>query len=348
MKIFIIGGTGFISGYTVEKLLDRNHHVTIMTRGESKEVSLDHPFLKWIAGDRTNIADLDRAIGAQTFDAVFDFVAYSPEHSRMAVESLRGKTGRFIHCSTVSVYMISWNVQCPITEDQDKRPLMDFWTRNPFGMEYGILKRQCEDVLWQAHDKKLFPVSMLRPTFVCGPGDPTRRDYFWIERILDGNPLLVPGSGDFAFQNVHVEDVAQAFVDILDRENSIGKAYNVASEEIFSLNDYLKALARLLNREVVLEHVEQKVFDRLAFGIHPDGDVFPFNTRRTAIFSLDAIKTDLDYQSTLFDSWMPKTIQWYLKLANEHSVGYERRQQELAFLKKWKNLKCRIEKESVG
>jgi nucleoside-diphosphate-sugar epimerase len=212
-------------------------------------------------------------------------------------------------------------------------------------MDYGIKKRQCEDILWRAHDEKLFPISMLRPTYVSGPHDPTKRDFFWIERILDGKPLLVPGCGDFAFQSVFVDDVTQAFVELLNFDTTIGHAYNVVGEEIFSLNDYLKSLSRLLHRTPQLVHIDQEVFDRLPFSHCPDGDVFPFNTRRTAIFSLDKIKRDLNYRSTLFHKWMSVTIDWYLNKYQGHSYGYERRTDEIKFIGRWKNIQSKLGKE---
>lgn len=334
MNILILGGSGFISSRVAEYLLASRQHVTIFTRGVSPSLVVPHQNLEILHGDRRNETSLRTTLGRRTFDAVYDMIAYEPEESEAAVRLFRGKVGRFIHCSTISVYMVSHELQCPITEDQDNAPLMEFWPRNPFGMDYGIKKRQCEAVLWKAHDEKLFPVTMLRPTFVSGPGDPAKRDYFWIERILDGKPLLVPGCGDFAFQQVYVEDVARAFAKVLLYPRSIGQAYNVASEEIFSLNEYLAALCRLLQREPRFVHVPQDVFDHHPLGHHPHGDVFPFNTRRTAVFSLDKIKNDLLYSSTPFKKWMPVTISWLAKNHQSHSTGYERREDELKFIER--------------
>lgn len=331
----MIGGSGFISAAIVRHLAKAGHHVTILTRGSSPVDSLPAR-IEMISADRRKEGALRDAVGSRTFDAVYDMVAYRSEESQAAARIFWGKVGRFIHCSTISVYMVSNEAQCPITEDQDKAPLMDFWPRNPFGMDYGINKRQCEEVLWQTHDEKQFPVSMLRPTFVSGPADPVKRDFFWIERILDGNPLLIPGSGDFAYQQVYVEDVARAFAALLENPSSIGEAYNVAAEGIFSLNDYLQALCQMLDRRSEFVHVDQKIFDRLSFSAHPDGDVFPFNTRRTAIFSLDKIKHDLSYRSTPFKEWMSVTIDWFTKQYQGHSTGYERRNEEIAFIEWWK------------
>ncbi|HEY5565330.1 MAG TPA: NAD-dependent epimerase/dehydratase family protein, partial [Rhodothermia bacterium] len=265
---------------------------------------------------------------------------------------------------------------CPITEDQDKLPLMPDDPRNPFGMDYGMLKRRCEDVLWRAHEEGRFQVSMLRPPFVCGPNDPTIRDLFWIERIRDGGPLLVPGCGDFAFQHVFVDDVARAFTALLDHPATVGHAYNVAADEIFTLNEYLRNLSRLLESAPLsprrrgsgsttvgssgstpssprrrgsttsvnpseaapeIIHIPQAVFDRQPFSSNPRGDVFPFNTRRTAVLSLEAIRRDLSYRSTPFDSWMPAAIEWYAGFAHGSSHGYALRPDEIAFAREWKS-----------
>lgn len=338
MNVLLIGGTGFISSRLVGLLLDKGHHVTIFTRGKTRSRLPESDRLEYRHGDRREAASLRKAASGRTYDAVYDMVAYAPSDTLAAIEAFRGRTGRFIHCSTISVYMISSQVRNPVTENQDTLPLMQYDPRNPFGMDYGIEKRRCEDLLWKAHDEKAFPVTVLRPTFVSGPHDPTLRDFFWIERILDGQPLLVPGSGDFAFQQVFVDDAAHAFASVLQHPDSAGQAYNVAAEEIMTLNEYLHALSRLLERTPECIHVDQQVFDVLPFSTSLSGDVFPFNTRRTAIFSLEKIKQDLKYRSASFERWMRDTIEWYTTRQNRHSIGYEHREAEVSFARYWQQL----------
>ena len=343
MNILVIGGTGFISNRLVQHLISAGYTVTALTRGVTRRPLPEG--VEVLTADRAVELSLTSVLRNRTFDAVFDMVAYNREESAAAVRVLKGKVGRFIHCSTISVYMVSDQVECPITEDQHRAPLMDFWPRNPFGMDYGIKKRECEDVLWEAHDERDFPVSMLRPTFVSGPGDPAQRDHFWIERFLDGQPLLVPGKGRFAFQQVFIEDVARAFVSLLDHPSSMGKAYNVASEEVYTLNQYLMMLADLLEKMPDIVHVDQEAFDNLPFSQHPQGDVFPFNVRHTATFSLRRIKADMGFRSTPFRAWMPQTISWFTTRQGHHSVGYERREEEITFAQRWRKLKPPVSPE---
>lgn len=335
MNILVIGGTGFISSRVVHMLLGKSHRVTVLHRGQTKSPNSDHPNLEIIIGNRTDPGVLKGIAAHRNFDAIYDFVAYEPQESRAAAETFFGKVGRFIHCSTVSVYMVSDAVRCPISEDQDDRPVMENPQESPFGMEYGLKKRQCETVLLRSHDDEGFPVSMLRPTFVCGPQDATKRDFFWIERILDGQPLLVPGSGDLAFQQVYADDVAQAFVSLLDKEASAGEAYNVASDEIYSLNEYLQLVGELLGIDPELVHVDQEIFDQWPYSTNPEGDVFPFNTKRTAVFSIEKIKRDLKFRPTSFNQWMPATIEYFTGKPRLHSTGYEQRHLEVKFLRRW-------------
>jgi len=338
LKVLIIGGTGFISSNIVKILLAMNHNVSTFTRGNSPNPFAEDKRVKIFKGDRNDKKHLEEIAG-NNYDVVIDMIAYEPINSLTSFEAFAGKIGRFIHCSTISVYMISNEVQCPVTEDQDKGKVMPFFARNPFGMDYGINKRMCEEFLWSVHKENHFPVTTVRPPYVCGPNDPAKRDYFWIERILDGKPLLVPGCGEYATQLMFVEDLAKTVVDIMENQNTIGNSYNVASEEIFSLNEYLERLAKLLNRKIEIVNVDQNVFDRLPFSISKSGDVFPFNTRRTAIFSLEKIKNTISYNSTPFVIWMNKTIKWFTENYTDHSYGYENREKEIRFIEKWKKQK---------
>ncbi len=329
MNILIIGGTGFLSGRLSEKLLSKRHRITLLTRGRSKYELKDKNNLSFIYGDRNDKRILSDLVSHKKYDVVYDMIAYNEFDSQIAIDVFKNKIGRFIHCSTISVYMLQKNVRIPVTEDQINLPLMKEFKRSPFGWDYGIDKIKCENVLWNNHEEKSFPVSMLRPTYISGPKDPARRDWFWIERILDGKPLLVPGDGNFKFQQVFIEDAAEAFCKIIETDKSIGEAYNVAGEETFTLNEYLKRLMKLLNKNVNVFHIDQQEFDKLEISYSIEGDVFTFNTRRDSVFSLQKIKDHLDYTTTPFDDYMKATINWFLNVYKLHSAGYSNRNEEI-------------------
>lgn len=329
MNILIIGGTGFLSSRIAEKLLSKGHNITLLVRGKTKTKFVGSKNLSLVYGDRNDKRILAELIFKHKFDIVYDMIAYTENDSQTAIDVFNNKIGRFIHCSTISVYMLASEVKIPVTEEQINLPLMEPFHRSPFGWDYGVNKIKCEDVLWRNHSDRSFPVSILRPTYISGPGDPAKRDYFWIERILDGNPLLVPGDGKFKFQEVFIEDAADAFCKVIETDKSIGEAYNVSGEEVFTLNEYLKKLMQLLDRNVEIFHLDQAKFDKLEISYSNEGDVFTFNTRRDAVFSLEKIKDHLNYKTTAFNDYMSTTINWFLKNYNGHSCGYSKREEEL-------------------
>lgn len=332
MKILIIGGTGFISSKIAEKLLSKRHKLTLLNRGKTKTELPENKNLSFVYSDRNDKRTLSELASKQKFDVVYDMIAYDENDSKIAVDVFKNKIGRFIHCSTISVYMLQRDVRIPVTEDQINLPLIKEFKRSPFGWDYGINKIKCENVLWKNHDEKSFPVSMLRPTYVSGPKDPARRDWFWIERILDGKPLLVPGNGNFKFQQVYIEDVSEAFCKVTEGDKSIGQAYNVAAGESFTLNEYLVRLMKILNKSVDVYHIDQHEFDKLEISYSSEGDVFTFNTRRDTVFSLQKIKEHLGYTTTPFDNYMKTTVDWFLNEHNRHSTGYSNRNEEIKII----------------
>jgi len=332
MNILIFGGTGFISSRIAQKLLSKGHKLTLLNRGKTKNELPNHPNLSFAFGDRNDTKILSGLAAKQKFDIVYDMIAYDEKDSKTAIDAFKNRIGRFIHCSTISVYMLAKEVKLPVTEDQINLPLMNEFKRSPFGWDYGINKIKCENVLWKNHDEKSFPVSMLRPTYVSGPKDPARRDWFWIERILDEHPLLVPGDGNFRFQQVYIEDTADAFCKVIETDKSIGEAYNIAGDEAFTLNDYLSRLMKLLNKSTEIYHLDQREFDNLEISYSPEGDVFTFNTRRDTVFSLQKIKEHIGYITTPFDDHMKTTIDWFLNEHKRHSAGYARRDEEIKII----------------
>jgi nucleoside-diphosphate-sugar epimerase len=333
MNILIIGGTGFISSRIADKLLQKGHKLTLLNRGNTVSNLPFNSNLSFVQGDRNDKRILNDLASKNRFDVVYDMIPYTEYDSKTAADCFKNKIGRFIHCSTISVYMLQEQLTIPITEEQINRALTKEFKRSPFGWDYGVNKIKCEEIIFENHHDTNFPVSVLRPTFVSGPKDPARRDWFWIERILDGNPLLVPGDGNTKFQQVYIEDTADAFCKVIETEKSIGEAYNVAGEEVFTLNEYLSRLMKLLNKTVELFHVDLKDFDKLEISYSREGDVFTFNTRRDAVFSLKKIKEDLGYKGTPFDQYMNATINWFVNNHKAGSAGYSRRDEEIKIIK---------------
>lgn len=337
MNILIIGGTGFISSEVVKNLLGNEYNVTLLTRGRTPIDQFPAEKVEILTGDRNDIVHVSNLMAGRYFDAILDFVAYNARDARSAVKCFNGVTDHYIHCSTISVYMVSSDPVCPITEDQDHFPLMEFWQENPFGMQYGIDKRRCENVFWNAFKQDNFPYTALRPTYVSGPGDPVGRDYFWARRLMDGGPLLLPEGGKYQFHQVYVRDVALAFVNTLGKPKTIGQKYNIASGEFYSLGEYLEILSNLLSVSPELIEISDEWLSKTQL---PDTltNGFPFHTCRDAVFSIAGAKKDLEYSPTPLMSWLPETVHWFSKKDPDQRKGTDWRKDEINFINKIKSV----------
>jgi nucleoside-diphosphate-sugar epimerase len=96
--------------------------------------------------------------------------------------------------------------------------------------------------------------TIIRPTMIYG----TARDRNMVRLIrwLSRWPVMpVGGGGTHLLQPVHVDDVARAMLLALDREVSIGRAYNVAGKAPLTFNQVIDVVAAQLGKRVFKLHL---------------------------------------------------------------------------------------------
>jgi 2'-hydroxyisoflavone reductase len=71
--------------------------------------------------------------------------------------------------------------------------------------------------------------SIIRPSYIAGPGDHTDRFTYWPFRVSKGGEMLVPGGPADPFQFIDVRDLA-AFVRLCV-EKRVGGAYNLCNAQ---------------------------------------------------------------------------------------------------------------------
>src|SRR5437879_6118168 len=146
MRVLFIGGTGIISTACSQLAIDRGIDLTLLTRG--------HRTAAIPRGAKTLVADMDdpataaRVAEAGGFDAVVDWIAYTPEHIERDLRVFHGRTRQFIFISSASAYQKP-STGYLITEST---PLA-----NPY-WDYSRNKIACEDRLMRAYREDGFPI----------------------------------------------------------------------------------------------------------------------------------------------------------------------------------------------
>ncbi len=207
-KVLILGGTGFIGPHFVDALLANNHKITLFNRGKLDPEA--KPRIEQLIGDRNG--DLESLEG-RDWDVVIDNSGYTPKQVRATAELLKGHVGQYIFISSVAVYA---DFRKPgITEDYPLAQLEDPTADNVTGETYGGLKVLAEKVVEEIYGRD---ATIIRPTYIAGPGDVTDRFTYWPWRVSKGGEMLAPGSPADPFQYIDVRDLAGFIRDCVEKK----------------------------------------------------------------------------------------------------------------------------------
>ncbi|MCB9265443.1 MAG: NAD-dependent epimerase/dehydratase family protein [Lewinellaceae bacterium] len=249
MKVLFIGGTGVISSACSELAVSRGIELYHLNRGKSSG-------LRKVDGVKTIISDIrdpeatKKALQGHHFDAVVDWIAFEPEHIRNDIALFAGKADQFVFISSASAYQTPPE-QLPITEDT---PL-----DNPF-WDYSRKKIACEKLLREEYAKNGFPCTIVRPSHTYDKTKvPLIGGYTALQRMKNGQPLLVHGDGTSIWTLTHHRDFAVGLVGLLGKTAAIHEAFHITSDEWLSWNNIYHIFARELNVEPHLVHVPSKV-----------------------------------------------------------------------------------------
>jgi nucleoside-diphosphate-sugar epimerase len=248
MKVLFIGGTGVISSACTQLALERGIELYLLNRGQSTRPAPEHARL--LQGDIRQPDQAARIIASHTFDAVVDWVAFTPQHIETDLDLLRGKTGQFIFISSASAYQTP-PASLPVTEST---PL-----DNPF-WEYSRDKIACEQRLMRAYREEKFPITIVRPSHTYDQTLlPMHGGYTMVDRMRRGKPVIVHGDGTSLWVLTHHADFARGFVGLLGNSHAIGDAFQITSDEWLTWNQIYTLVAHAAGVEPKLVHVPSEL-----------------------------------------------------------------------------------------
>lgn len=242
MKLLFIGGTGVISSACRDLAIERGHELFLLNRS----VSTKYPAPKYATILQADIhADqqyLTALLAGHHFDAVVDFIAFSPQDIERDISLFRDRTDQFVFISSASAYQKPLQNYL-ITEET---PL-----ENPF-WEYSRNKIACEDLLMKTYRADGFPVTIIRPSHTYGPSQiplcvtSWRHPWTIIDRMQRGQKIIIPGDGTSLWVLTWHADFAKGLVGLLGETNAIGEVFQITSDQVLSWNQiYLEVYQAL-------------------------------------------------------------------------------------------------------
>ncbi|RPI34286.1 MAG: SDR family oxidoreductase [Chloroflexota bacterium] len=247
MKVLFIGGTGIISSACSRLALDRGIDLYLFNRGRSLRPVPEGAVV--LNGDFRDRDAAKKVLAGHTFDAVVDWIAYTPEQVENDIQIFRGCTGQYIFISSASAYQKPL-ANLPIREST---PL-----HNPF-WAYSRAKIACEERLINAYRQDNFPITIVRPSHTYDKTyPPIHGGYTVIDRMRKGKKILVHGDGTSLWVLTHHADFAKGFVGLLANPRATGEAFHITSDELLNWNQIHEMLAYAAGTEARIVHASSE------------------------------------------------------------------------------------------
>jgi len=304
MRVLFIGGTGVISTACTQLAVDRGIELTLLNRGRRSSVSVQS--VKTLTVDIEDTAEATRALAGLTFDAVVDWIAFDPAQIERDIALFRGRTRQYIFISSASAY------QKPPTHYliTESTPLA-----NPY-WDYSQRKIACEDRLLRAYRDEAFPITIVRPSLTYGdtqialPVNSWAKSYTAIDRMRRGRKIIVPGDGTSLWVITHNSDFAKGLIGLLGREQAVGHAFHITSDEVLSWDQIYRVTAEAAGAEPQLVHMPS---DLLASCIPETRGGLLGDKSVSVVFDNTKIKRFVpDYRATVpYTEGIRRTLAWF-------------------------------------
>lgn len=301
MKVLFIGGTGNISTSAsklcIEKGIDLYHLNRNMRKSEVTGVKL-------LKADISKSDELVAVLNDHLWDAVVNWIAFTPIDIERDFNLFYGKTKQYIFISSASIYQKP-PIHSIITEST---PLC-----NPF-WEYSRNKIDCEDKLNRLYRETGYPITIVRPSHtyrtIIPLSVPGRAEYTIIDRMKKGRKIIVHGDGTSLWTLTHADDFAKGFVGLIGNRQALGHAFHITSDELLTWDQIMDTIADAIGAEPNIIHIPSDYLSTLDDNIKGNllGD-----KAYNAIFDNSKIKNFVPgfSASIKFSEGIKQTIEWF-------------------------------------
>jgi NADH dehydrogenase len=298
--VTVIGGSGFLGRYIVQKLAEAGYRVRVAVRHPERALFLK-PLgglgqIQLVRGDIRSDSQMTAAFaGAAAGINLVGILDESGGQTFAAVQAEgAGRAARAAAAAGIAHYV------------QVSAIGADATSRVP----YARTKAEGEAAVRAA----LPAAVILRPSLVVGPEDQFLNRFAGMARL---SPVLPVISGDSRFQPVFVQDVAQAALNALTRADAGGQTYELGGPEVLSF----RAILQMINRETRHNRRLFEVPSGLAALMANMGDVLPFmpmTSDQLAMLGKDNVVTagtpglaDLGITPTPLAAFVPQMLERY-------------------------------------
>ncbi len=324
MKVLVTGASGFMGQRLTEKLISLSYTVRILVRDRERMPTALREKCEVVLGD---ITIPETIFGCcEDIDIVFNLAALMghdlPSQDAFArfrkvnVEGLmnivyeaeRCNVKRFIHVSsTAAMGLLNENLVDETTPCKPYTP-------------YQVTKYEGEQFLLDEFEKKKFPVIILRPSMVYGPG--FKGDFLTLAKVCKTGFFPVIGKGKNLSPALFITDLIEVLPCCVSN-GKVGEVYLISSVKSYPLHQVSEIIGRSLNKKIVYVYVPRQLavigaflIERIFVLIKRKPPVTKRNIESTItdrIFVVKKAQKDLHFkQKVSLEKGLTETIQYFL------------------------------------
>lgn len=255
---FVTGGSGFIGGALIRRLVAEGWDVHALVRSEASAQKVTALGAKAIAGDLADVPSM--AVGAQYCEIAFHCAAHlgdwgtREEFERGNVQGTRNALAaarqaglrRFVHVGTEAALLAGE----PLVEVDERAPL-----RFDSPALYSSTKARAEEAVIEANHDGLETL-VVRPRFVWGPGDTTLLPVL-TEAVRSGRFAWI-GGGHHRTSTTHIDNTIEGLMLAAER-GAPGGVYFVTDGEPVVFRDFITRLLATQGVEAPTRSVPTRV-----------------------------------------------------------------------------------------
>jgi nucleoside-diphosphate-sugar epimerase len=317
VKAIVTGGTGFIGSHLVDRLLAQGSEVWVLVRDPAKAAALERKNVRLLRGDLFSIPPLPAA-----FDLVFHLAgctrSLDPADYYNVNQAGTASFCRALAAARKNFKLIVLSSLAAAGPSLDNRSVRESDPPHPV-TAYGRSKWQGEQEALKYRDS--FPMIILRPSAVYGPGDKDFLEYFRMIKKLFFPVVKVQREASICY----VKDLVEALWLCARKDLPSGEVFNIASPEPCNWEQMGDAAVRamkirprkvtismgLLYAAAVLSEIRSRVTGRIS----------PFNrdkyrdlTQPGWVADPAKARDELSFDArTTLETGMEETIAWYME-----------------------------------
>lgn len=261
MKVLITGGAGFIGSHLADKLIEMNNEVTLLDnlstgRFENIKHLEGNKAFQFVEGTILNEMLVDKFV--ERCDIVYhlaaavgvDLVVKKPlealvtniKGSEIVLDMVHRYHKRVLITSTSEIY--GKNVNGPLKEDDDRilgSPLKVRWG-------YSTAKAVDEMLAYIYWKEKHVPSIIVRLFNTVGPRQTGAYGMViprFVNQALRNENITVYGTGSQTRCFLHVKDVVNTLVKLMNNDNAVGQVFNIGSQEEISIEGLAKKIIEI-------------------------------------------------------------------------------------------------------